>query len=120
MASNDGVSSVTKKCAIYRPARNNANSVFPDARNLFFVDTVGWDDPDANDDETFKDILLFIKNNNIANLKAVVWTGKNIHIFQKAQVTIGRMVHKKRHQFLDQFSIPFRMVCPVLLQLVAQ
>ena len=49
----------------------------PDSRNLFFVDTVGWDDPDANDDETFKDILLFIKNNNIANLKAVVWTGKN-------------------------------------------
>ena len=78
MGSNDGVSSVTKKCAIYRPARNNANSVFPDARNLFFVDTVGWDDPDANDDETFKDILLFIKNNNIANLKAVVWTGKNM------------------------------------------
>ena len=39
---------------------------------------MGWDDPDANDDETFKDILLFIKNNNIANLKAVVWTGKNI------------------------------------------
>merc|ERR1711962_1792757 len=51
VASNDGVSSVTKKCAIYRPARNNANSVFPDARNLFFVDTVGWDDPEANDDE---------------------------------------------------------------------
>ena len=40
---------------------------------------MGWDDPDANDDETFKDILLFIKNNNIANLKAVVWTGKKEH-----------------------------------------
>ena len=42
------------------------------------------------------------------------------HIFQMAQVTSNKMVHKKRHHFLAQFSIPFHMVWSVLLRVLAQ
>ena len=35
------------------------------------------------------------------------------HIFQNAQVTRNKMVHKKRYRFLGQFSIPFHMVWSV-------
>ena len=41
------------------------------------------------------------------------------HIFQMAQETSNKMVHKKRHHFLAQFSIPFHMVWSVLLRVVA-
>ena len=41
------------------------------------------------------------------------------HIFQNGQVTSNKMVHKKRHHFLAQFSIPFHMVCSVLLRVLA-
>ena len=33
-----------------------------------------------------------------------------LHILQKAQVTLNKMVHKKRHHFPEQFSMPFHMV----------
>jgi len=69
----DSLRGVTKRCDIYRPAKNN-RSIFPDSQHLFFVDTVGFEDPDVDDAETFKDILRFIDNNNIANLRAVIWT----------------------------------------------
>ena len=42
------------------------------------------------------------------------------HIFQNTQVTSNKMVHKKRHHFLAQFSMPFHMVWSVLLQVLAQ
>ena len=42
-----------------------------------------------------------------------------VHIFQKAEVTLNKMVHKKRNHFLAQFSMPFHMVCSVLLQVLA-
>ena len=41
------------------------------------------------------------------------------HIFQNAQVTSKKMVHKKRHHFLTQFSMLFHMVASVLLSMVA-
>ena len=41
--------------------------------------------------------------------------GKVYHIFQNAQVTSNKMEHKERHQFLAQSSIPFHLVCFVLL-----
>ena len=41
-------------------------------------------------------------------------------IFPNAQMTSNKMVHKKRHHFLAQFSIPFHMVWSVLLQVLAQ
>ena len=42
------------------------------------------------------------------------------HIFQNVQVTSNKMVHKKRHHFLTQFSIPFHLVRSVLLRVLAQ
>ena len=42
------------------------------------------------------------------------------HIFQNAQVTSNKIVHKKRHHFLAQFSIPFHMVWSVLFRVLAQ
>ena len=42
------------------------------------------------------------------------------HIFQNGQVTSNKMVHKKRHHFLAQFSMPFHMVHSVLLRVLAQ
>ena len=42
------------------------------------------------------------------------------HIFQNVEVTSNKMAHKKRHHFLAQFSIPFHMVCSVLLRVLAQ
>ena len=47
-----------------------------------------------------------------------IWAGQ-WHILQKAQVTPNVMVHKKRHHFLTQFSIPFHTMCSVLLQVLA-
>ena len=42
------------------------------------------------------------------------------HIWQNAQVTSNKMVHKKGHNFLAQFSIPFHTAWSVLLWVVAQ
>ena len=42
------------------------------------------------------------------------------HILQNAHVTSNKMVHKKLHHFLAQFSVPFHIVCSVLLRLFAQ
>ena len=41
------------------------------------------------------------------------------HILQNNQVTSNKMLHRKRHHFLAQFSIPFHMVCSVLLRVLA-
>ena len=40
------------------------------------------------------------------------------HIFQNAQVTSNKIVHKKKHHFLGQFSIPFHMVRSVLFRVL--
>ena len=36
-----------------------------------WVDTVGWDDAECEDDETFKDILRFIDKYNITKVR--IW-----------------------------------------------
>ena len=41
------------------------------------------------------------------------------HILQNTQVTSNKMLHRKRHHFLAQFSILFHMVCSVLLRVLA-
>ena len=41
------------------------------------------------------------------------------HVLQNAQVAGIKMVHKKRHLFLAQFSIAFHMLCSILLRVVA-
>ena len=47
------------------------------------------------------------------------YSGETYHIFPNAQVTSNKMVHKKRHHFLAQFSIPFHRVCSVSLRVLA-
>ena len=70
MASNS-LKVVTKRSDLYRPSKS---SVFGDMNRLFFVDMVGLDDPNADDEETFKSILRFIAEKNILNIKAIIWT----------------------------------------------
>ena len=41
-----------------------------------WIDTVGWNDAEFEDDETFKDILRFIDDNYMTSVKAVIW---NVH-----------------------------------------
>ena len=41
-----------------------------------WIDTVGWNDSEFEDDETFKDILRFIDDNYMTSIKAVIW---NVH-----------------------------------------
>ena len=64
---------VTQKCNIYRPKLELEKNVIQE-NNVFFVDTVGWDDAECDDDDTFKDILRYIEANNIINIKAVIWS----------------------------------------------
>jgi len=66
----------TQRCALYRPspAHPDKNIFFDIPQQLFFVDTVGWDDAELEDEDSFKEILRFINDHNICNIKAVIWT----------------------------------------------
>ena len=64
---------VTQRCNIYRPKLEFEENIIQE-KNVFLVDTVGWDDADCDDDDTFKDILRFIESNSIVNVKAVIWS----------------------------------------------
>ena len=62
--SNAGTRRVTEKCSIYRRP----------GEKLAWIDTVGWDDENLEDEETFKTILKFIDDNYLTKIKAVIWT----------------------------------------------
>ena len=64
---------VTQKCNIYRPKLEFEKNIMQE-NNVFFVDTVGWDDADYDDEDTFKEILRYIESNSIFNVKAVMWS----------------------------------------------
>jgi GTP-binding protein EngB required for normal cell division len=64
---------VTQRCTIYRSKLEFEENIIQE-KNVFLVDTVGWDDADCDDDDTFKDILRFIESNSIVNVKAVIWS----------------------------------------------
>ena len=69
---------MTIRCAKYdlRPdAREELEYLkVPDSSlQLLWVDTVGWDDADLQDDTTFKDILRFIESNQLLRVKAIIW-----------------------------------------------
>ena len=38
-----------------------------------WVDTVGWDDAEMEDEETFKDILRFISKHDITRVGCIIW-----------------------------------------------
>lgn len=63
--SGSGHERVTTQCEIHRSLSNDNEPVW--------VDTVGWDDAECEDDDTFKDILRFIDQYNITRVKAVIW-----------------------------------------------
>jgi len=63
--SGSGAERVTKSCEIHRCLQDDHEPVW--------VDTVGWDDAECEDDETFRDILRFIDKYNITKVKAVIW-----------------------------------------------
>ena len=64
---------ITQRCNIYRPKVELEKNVIQE-KKVFFVDTVGWDDAECDDDDTFKEILRFIESNSIVNIKAVLWS----------------------------------------------
>jgi len=44
-----------------------------DDQEPVWVDTVGWDDAECEDDQTFKDILIFINKYEITKVSAIIW-----------------------------------------------
>lgn len=41
---------------------------------LMFVDTMGWEDADADDTDTFQAILHFLDRQGLTEIQAVLWT----------------------------------------------
>jgi len=60
-----GTERVTKNCEIHRSLTDDQEPVW--------VDTVGWDDAECEDDQTFKDILKFINKYDITKVCAIIW-----------------------------------------------
>ena len=42
--------------------------------NLTWIDTMGFDDPDIDDNETFQDMLRYLHRQNLTKVKAIIWT----------------------------------------------
>ncbi|CAB4065683.1 unnamed protein product [Lepeophtheirus salmonis] len=62
---SSGTERETKKCAKYHRLGEHNGSIW--------VDTVGWDDIDCEDADSFKEVLRFIDKNDIMNVKAILW-----------------------------------------------
>ena len=58
-----GTERVTTYCQIHRSLVDDQEPVW--------VDTVGWDDAECEDDQTFKDILIFINKYEITKVAVV-------------------------------------------------
>jgi len=63
--SGSGTERVTKHCHLIRDIREDETPVW--------VDTVGWDDAECDDEETFKDILRYINQYDITRVAAIIW-----------------------------------------------
>jgi len=63
--SGSGTERVTRHCEIHRSLTSDLEPVW--------VDTVGWDDAEIGDDQTFREILTFIDKYNITKVAAVIW-----------------------------------------------
>ena len=62
--SSAGFERQTQQCEIFRTSDPNDPS---------WIDTVGWEDKSYEDDRSFQEILLFLKNNGQERIKAVIW-----------------------------------------------
>merc|ERR1712106_6415 len=60
-----GTERVTMHCEIHRSLTDDQEPVW--------VDTVGWDDAECEDEETFRDILRFINKYDITKVSAIIW-----------------------------------------------
>ena len=64
---SDQADSVTRKCQIFADLNKPSRPVW--------VDTVGYDDSTRLDDEeSFKNVLKFIQEENLLKIKAIIWT----------------------------------------------
>ncbi|XP_040569415.1 uncharacterized protein [Lepeophtheirus salmonis] len=88
--SGDGHRSITKFSSVYEGQDLQGKSIY-------WVDTVGWDDLDGDDVETFQDILKFINRYNIRLVRAIVW---NVH---PGSIRQDATLHKQAH-LINQFA----------------
>lgn len=63
--SGSGLERVTRQCHLIRDMVEDDAPVW--------VDTVGWDDAECEDEETFKDILRFISDYEVTRVAAIIW-----------------------------------------------
>ena len=63
--SSCGTDRETKKCGKYQR--------MDDIHSPVWVDTVGWDDAECEDEDNFKEVLRFIAKNDITRVQAIVW-----------------------------------------------
>ena len=80
----------------------------PDLDSLHFIDTVGWEDADADDLDTFQSMLRALNRYNLTRLRAVIWT---LHpgSIRKTE-GVARMA-----KFIDQFDESGRIWDNVIL-----
>ena len=62
---SDSTQSVTRECRLYKD--------LVDGTGPAWLDTVGWEDLDKDDEETFREILLHVQREKIEAVQAVVW-----------------------------------------------
>ena len=62
---SDSVGSVTRRCCLYQ------NQL--DLGAAAWLDTVGWEDLEKDDNSTFREILRYVQENEIEKVLAVVW-----------------------------------------------
>ena len=78
VSSGNGRDRVTVRCDKYTTNTSELSEdhldKYKQVCDLVWVDTVGWDDADLEDDSTFKQILGFINDNKLFKVKAIVWT----------------------------------------------
>ena len=80
----------------------------PGLDSLHFIDTVGWEDADADDLDTFQSMLRALNRYNLTKLRAVIWT---LHpgSIRKTE-GVARMA-----KFIDQFDESGRIWDNVIL-----
>ena len=69
---------------------------FSDEEGYGWVDSVGWDDLDRDDNEIFKEMLQFLNRHKLLSVKAIIWT---VRPDIKMTNTLNQLA-----QFIDAFS----------------
>jgi len=80
----------------YKPVTTHCDS-YPTYENLTWIDTMGFDDPDIDDNETFQDMLRYLHRQNLTKVKAIIWTVHPGTIRQDATLN-------KQAKLIDMFA----------------